>query len=84
MTGKSAWIVLAATVIALDALAPEGETLSEATYRARKKYPILVWAAVGATALHLLAGDHPDLSRADVYKLFALGVRAPRKMKVWR
>jgi len=79
MKGRYGWLALAALVVLVDMLADDGETLSEAAYRARQQAPILVWFAIIATAFHLLFGDHPRLSRVDTYKIPARAIRHPRK-----
>lgn len=54
ITAGRAWAGIGAAVLAYELLAPEGQLLSEGVDRALERHPILVRAAIGATALHLL------------------------------
>lgn len=76
LSGDHGWLILALLVIAVDLSARESETLSEALWRYRKKHPVVGTIAVLATALHLLAGDHPCFRRVDVFKLIGISRRA--------
>lgn len=51
---RNAWICLVGGVILYDVLCPEGQTLSEGVDHAIEKHPILTFATIGMTALHLL------------------------------
>lgn len=81
LRGWHGWAAVTLVVAAVDALAPEGQTMSEAMYRARKRHPRLVAWIVLATAVHLLAGDHPSMARIDVFKVFPF---ASRGLQKWR
>jgi hypothetical protein len=78
MSGERSWLLVLAGVIAIDAFAPEGQTLSEAVHRLKARHPALVWAAVIATGIHFLAGDHPQISRVDVYRALGWALRRTR------
>lgn len=54
LTGNQAWTVIAATVVAHELTAPQGQLLSHAADNARAKHPIITNALIAATALHLL------------------------------
>ena len=75
LSGDHGWLILALLVIAVDLSARESETLSEALWRYRKRHPALAHFVVLATALHLLAGDHPEFRKFDVFKLIGLSRR---------
>lgn len=79
MKGWTGWALLVLIIALIDILAPENETLSEALWRAKKRYPAFVFWAVLATAVHLLAGDHPSMRRIDVFKLIGVSRKAIRK-----
>lgn len=52
--GDAAWLSLAVGVAAYEMAAPEGELLSEAVDRYRRRHPILTEALICYLALHLL------------------------------
>lgn len=54
LTAKRGWLAVGALVGAYELAAPEGQLLSEGVDRALEKHPLLVTAAVGSVALHLL------------------------------
>jgi hypothetical protein len=81
LRGWHGWAAVTLVVATVDALAPEGQTMSEALYRARQKHPYLVVWLVTTTAVHLLAGDHPSMARIDVFKLFGVGRRRLRTLR---
>ena len=54
--GDVAWIALAVGVLAYEIAAPQGELLSEACDRYRRRHPILVESIIFYLALHLLRG----------------------------
>lgn len=53
-TADTAWIVLAAGVVAYELGAPRGELMSEGVDRYLERRPWVTRAAVGITAAHLL------------------------------
>jgi hypothetical protein len=79
LSGTQAWGVLITGIVLIDLFAPEGHTLSEATYRARKSHPVLTYTAIGATVVHLCFGDHPSSALFDLFKIPARLLRATRK-----
>lgn len=80
LKGSHGWAIIAIAVVLIDIFAEDGETLSEATYRARQSHPELTYFAIGATVYHFLFGDHTRLSVCDVYKIPARLLRQTRKL----
>lgn len=67
-----AWCVTAAGIAAYEFLAPQSELMSQAVDRGLEKHPVLVTAAIGLTALHLVnVLDHPWLRWMDPYQSVA-------------
>jgi plasmid stabilization system protein ParE len=69
LKGAHGWLIVLGAVAAIDLLAQEGQTLSEALHAGRRRHPVIVTTAVLATAFHLLLGDHPTLGRFDSFRL---------------
>lgn len=55
------WLVVACVVVIVEALAPEGELLSEGVDRALERHPILTRLAVELVARHLTNDIPPNL-----------------------
>lgn len=63
-----AWMTLIAGVVAWEALAPQGELLSEGVDRQLLRHPILTRTVILLTAAHLLnALERKPLKWLDVY-----------------
>lgn len=69
LKGAHGWLIVLGAVAAIDLLAQEGQTLSEALHAGRRRHPVIVTTAVLATAFHLLLGDYPTLGRFDSFRL---------------
>lgn len=59
LRGGPAWAVLAAAVVAYEALAPAEHLLTSACARSMERHPILTRAAILVTAAHLLGALPP-------------------------
>lgn len=81
--GRHAWAIVVAVILVIDLSAQDEQTLSAACWRAQKRHPTLVWAALISTLLHLALGN-TSYSRWDVYRLIELLRRqtAPRDTRV--
>lgn len=53
-TADRAWAAMGAGIVAYEIAAPRGELLSEGIDRYLEARPLLTWAVVAGTALHLL------------------------------
>ncbi|MEU6582766.1 hypothetical protein [Nocardia sp. NPDC046763] len=53
-SGETTWLTLGAIVVAHELLCRDGQFLTEACDRARRRHPVLVWATILTTAGHLL------------------------------
>lgn len=73
---EKAWLAIAIGVIAYDATAKEGETLSEGVDQWLIKHPTLTRLAILAVAHHLTNDLHP---RADPIGLAFIAVRRIRR-----
>ena len=54
--GDTAWIALAVGIFTYEMTAPQGELLSEACDRYRRRHPIITNAVICYLALHLMRG----------------------------
>lgn len=69
--GHHAWAIVVGTILLIDITAQDEQTLSAACWRAQKRNPALVWAALILTLLHLALG-HTSYARIDIYRLIAI------------
>lgn len=73
MTGARGWTLVAGVVIAIDATARPGETLSEAADRAIERHPLLTIVGAGLVFLHIVnAFDAAGVQHLDVIHRLAL------------
>lgn len=54
LNARRAWLILIVAIAAYEAVARDGELLSEECDRFRARHPILTYLVVGQVALHLL------------------------------
>jgi hypothetical protein len=54
LTARRGWAAIGLGVLAYEMSCPQGELLSEGANRAIERHPLLVKAAIGYTALHLM------------------------------
>ena len=72
-----AWAVLGGAILVYDALAPEGQMLSEAVDRGLMRHPTLTRLAVAFVAAHLLNGIREDF---DPLHMAAVVARKRRRV----
>lgn len=52
-TSSKAWLAMGAGIVAYEVACPAGETLSEGVDRYIERHPVITFATIGMTALHL-------------------------------